>query len=97
MTRVFAEFEDVDNVLVGPEFVAVGLKRPDRWEQLLAPMLRLIEATFEPAASSEAAAAAEVAAEPAMRTGAQMGPAGGGRARLRSRVEGPRPPGSDAR
>ena len=42
-------------------------------------MLRLIEATFEPAASSEAAAAAEVAAEPAMRTGAQMGSAGGGR------------------
>ena len=79
VSRVFAGFEDVDNVLVGPEFVAVGLKRPDRWEQLLAPMLRLIEATFEPAASSEAAAAAEVAAEPAMRTGAQMGSAGGGR------------------
>ena len=38
--QLFAEFDDVANVLVGPDFVAVGLRRPDRWEELLAPVLR---------------------------------------------------------
>ena len=52
VARLFSEFDDVANVLVGPDFVAVGIQRPDRWEQLLAPMLRLIEAEF-PAASAE--------------------------------------------
>jgi HEAT repeats len=33
-------------VLVGPDFVAVGIRRPDRWEQVLAPMLRVIQAEF---------------------------------------------------
>jgi hypothetical protein len=46
VARLFSEFEDVANVLVGPDFVAVGIHRPDRWEQLLGPMLRLIAAEF---------------------------------------------------
>jgi hypothetical protein len=44
--RVFEAFDDVANVLVGPDFVAVGLHHPDRWEQLLAQMLHVIEAQF---------------------------------------------------
>ena len=43
---LFGAFEDVDNVLVGPDFVAVGLRRPDRWPELLVPVLRFVEAHF---------------------------------------------------
>jgi hypothetical protein len=46
VARLFAEFDDVANVLVGPSFVAVGVHHPDRWEQLLDPMLRVINAEF---------------------------------------------------
>jgi hypothetical protein len=46
VTALFATFDDVDNVLVGPTFVAVGLRRPDRWETLLAAMLHFIETQF---------------------------------------------------
>ena len=46
VSRLFADFDDVANVLVGPDFVAVGLRRPDRWEQLLDPMLRAIATEF---------------------------------------------------
>ena len=47
VARLFDAFDDVANVLVGPDFVAVGIGRPDRWEALLVPMLRVVEATFE--------------------------------------------------
>jgi hypothetical protein len=64
---LFAAFDDdVANVLVGPAFVAVGLRRPDRWEQLLDPILRAITtefaataAGFEPADIAEADATAD--------------------------------------
>jgi hypothetical protein len=46
VTRLFAEFDDVANVLVGPTFVAIGLHRPDRWEVLLAPILATVTAEF---------------------------------------------------
>jgi hypothetical protein len=46
VSRLFADFDDVANVLVGPDFVAVGLRRPDRWEELLDPMLRAIATEF---------------------------------------------------
>jgi hypothetical protein len=46
VARLFAEFDDVANVLVGPDFVAVGIRRPDRWEQLLDPILRVIDGEF---------------------------------------------------
>jgi hypothetical protein len=44
--RLFTDFEDVTNVLVGPDFVAVTVSRPDLWEQLLAPMLRAVTDEF---------------------------------------------------
>jgi hypothetical protein len=40
--RIFAEFDEVTNVLVGPDFVAVTIARPDRWEHLLEPILRAV-------------------------------------------------------
>jgi HEAT repeats/Scaffold protein Nfu/NifU N terminal len=68
VARLFFEFDDVANVLVGPDFVAVGIRRPERWEQLLGPVLRLIEAEF-PATSAEedaADAAGDVEARPSV-------------------------------
>ncbi len=43
---LFAEFDAVDNVLVGPDFVAVGLHRAPDWEVLLAPVLRVVASQF---------------------------------------------------
>ncbi len=45
-TRLFEEFDEVANVLVGPDFVAVGLRRPSDWERLLRPVLALITEEF---------------------------------------------------
>jgi hypothetical protein len=44
--RLFNEFAQVANVLVGPDFVAVGLRRPGDWEQLLAPVLAVVAEEF---------------------------------------------------
>ncbi len=44
--RLFAEFSEVANVLVGPEFVAVGLRRADDWERLLAAVLAVVTDEF---------------------------------------------------
>lgn len=46
VARVFDEFDDVTNVLVGPDFVAVTLRAPDRWEAILAPMLHIVGQEF---------------------------------------------------
>ncbi len=46
VARLFTEFDDIANVLVGPEFVAVGLRRPDRWEALLDAVLAAITSEF---------------------------------------------------
>ncbi|MGO9877172.1 MAG: HEAT repeat domain-containing protein [Acidimicrobiia bacterium] len=46
VARLFGEFGDVDNVLVGPDFVAVGLRRPDLWEDRLVPVLRVVVEQF---------------------------------------------------
>src|SRR5436190_9365378 len=63
VARLFAEFDDVANVLVGPDFVAVGIHRPDRWEELLDPLLRAVTDEFAlPATDVENAVATE--AEP---------------------------------
>jgi len=51
VTRLFATFTEVDNVLVGPDFVAIGLRRPDAWEQLLDSVLRIVTAEFATTAS----------------------------------------------
>jgi hypothetical protein len=44
--RIFRAFDDVTDVLVGPDFVAVTIARPRRWESLLGPMLRAITDEF---------------------------------------------------
>ena len=44
--RIFGEFDAVTNVLVGPDFVAVTIARPDRWEELLEPVLRAVTREF---------------------------------------------------
>ena len=44
--RLFRDFDDVTNVLVGPDFVAVTLTRPDRWEALLEPVLGAVTEEF---------------------------------------------------
>jgi len=50
---LFADFDEVTNVLVGPDFVAVTIVRPDRWEQMLEPILRAVTDTFTGGRSAE--------------------------------------------
>lgn len=51
--RIFGEFDEVTNVLVGPDFVAVTISRPARWETLLAPILALVAEEFIGDAAAE--------------------------------------------
>ena len=44
--RLFAGFDEVANVLVGPDFVAVGLHRAADWERLLRPVLDVVTDEF---------------------------------------------------
>lgn len=46
VARIFHAFDDVTDVLVGPDFVAVTISRPGRWESLLRPMLRAVTEEF---------------------------------------------------
>lgn len=46
VTRIFGDFREVTNVLVGPDFVAVTISAPDRWQFLLGPLLRVITEEF---------------------------------------------------
>lgn len=46
VTTLFAGFDEVTNVLVGPDFVAVTIGRPGRWEELLGPILRAVTNAF---------------------------------------------------
>ena len=46
VAAVFGDCDEVTNVLVGPGFVAVTIVRPDRWEELLEPILRAVAAAF---------------------------------------------------
>lgn len=48
VARLFADFDVVTDVLVGPDFVAVTISRPDRWERVLGPMLHLVNQAFVP-------------------------------------------------
>lgn len=45
--RLFDEFPEVANLLIGPDFVAVSIHRPDEWERLLAPVLAAVASVFE--------------------------------------------------
>ena len=51
VTRLFRQFPDVSDVLVATDFVAVSLRRPDRWEALLAPVLQVVTEEFVSAPS----------------------------------------------
>jgi hypothetical protein len=51
---IFDEFDAVTNVLVGPDFVAVTIARPDRWEELLDPILRAVTREFVAVAGTTA-------------------------------------------
>jgi hypothetical protein len=56
VARLFAGFDRVANVLVGPDFVAVGVRRPADWEELLAPVLAMVTDEFgDPDAAGPAA------------------------------------------
>ena len=44
--RIFPAFDDVTDLLVGPDFVAVTISRPGRWESLLGPMLHAVTDEF---------------------------------------------------
>src|SRR5262249_15248272 len=46
VARLFADFDQVTDVLVGPDFVAVTISRPDRWEALLVPVLQTVTDEF---------------------------------------------------
>jgi hypothetical protein len=46
VARLFRAFDDVTNVLVGPDFVAVTIARPNRWSTLLGSMLRVVTEEF---------------------------------------------------
>lgn len=77
VARLFREFEQVANVLVGPDFVAVGLRRPGEWEALLAPVLAAVTEEFgdpeledgRPAASGAADGPPWLAGRPAQTVG----------------------------
>jgi hypothetical protein len=46
VARVFQAFDDVTDVLVGPDFVAVTISRPGRWASVLAGVLRAVTEEF---------------------------------------------------
>jgi hypothetical protein len=46
VARIFHAFDEVNDVLVGPDFVAVTISRPGRWESVLSPMLRAVTEEF---------------------------------------------------
>ncbi|HMG26150.1 MAG TPA: NifU N-terminal domain-containing protein [Acidimicrobiia bacterium] len=54
VAALFDAFGAVTNVLLGPDFVAVTITRPDGWEELLEPILRAVTAEFTGGASSDA-------------------------------------------
>jgi hypothetical protein len=65
--RLFGEFEGVANILVGPDFVAVSLRRGTDWEWLIAPVLQAVTEEFAPsgAGGSEATEEERVVGGPA--------------------------------
>ncbi len=46
VARIFGATDEVTNVLVGPDFVAVTIQHADQWESLLAPVLRAVADAF---------------------------------------------------
>jgi hypothetical protein len=46
VARILHAFDDVTDVLVGPDFVAVTISRPARWKSILGPMLHAVTEEF---------------------------------------------------
>ena len=72
VAQLLATFPDVDTVLVARRFVALTLRRPDRWEAILAPVLDAVAGLFPAPADPD----------PGAGTGSASGPAHGGPAAL---------------
>lgn len=70
VARLFRAFDDITNVLVGPDFVAVTVARADRWSKLLGPMLRILTEAFTGPGVREGSAPSPLPATSA-HTGAQ--------------------------
>lgn len=68
VARLFGAFDDVTNVLVGPDFVAVTIARPNRWSTLLGSMLRAVTEEFAGRGASD-----ESEPPPQTRTVARIG------------------------
>lgn len=69
VARLFSDVDRVANVLVGPDFVAVGLRRPGDWEELLAPVLALVTEEFADPEDDTAARPSGAAGGPAWLSG----------------------------
>lgn len=54
VARLFSRFEEVTNVLVGPDFVAISLRRPAAWERLLLEVLSVVTEEFATEVGHEA-------------------------------------------
>lgn len=85
VARLFSEFDRVANVLVGPDFVAVGLRRPGDWEELLAPVLALVTEEFADPEDDTAARPSGAAGGPAWLSGGA--PSGAREGRRLTRLE----------
>lgn len=72
VAQLLASFPDIATVLVARQFVALTLRRPDRWEAILAPVLGAVTELFPAPADPDTGAG----------TGAPPGPAHGGPAAL---------------
>ena len=77
--RLFDEFDAVANVLVGPDFVAVGLHRPNDWERLLLPVLAVVAEEFASPGGGGDTGPPRVMGGPAGAGGVGGGPADAGR------------------
>ncbi|HEX2046595.1 MAG TPA: NifU N-terminal domain-containing protein [Acidimicrobiales bacterium] len=76
VARLFSEFDRVANVLVGPDFVAVGLRRPGDWEELLAPVLAVVTEEFAEPDAAEARPSGAAGGPPWLAGGARPGAPG---------------------
>jgi hypothetical protein len=86
VARLFAEFDGVTDVLVGPDFVAVTLARPGRWEQVLGPMLRVMNEEFVDGEAERSSSSPGNASAPVPAT-SEREAAGAGQARPPRRLE----------
>jgi hypothetical protein len=75
--RLFSRFPEVANVLVGPDFVAVGLRRAADWERALQPVLAAVTDEFASSQTPPEPTGPRVTGGPAG-AGVATGPGAGG-------------------